>query len=642
MISSASKVVNIYCGELCKTEKCDSKGINLFTQNLNGNDPNVYFGYDKFVKQPENIPPKIIDLIQIASYIFCVDRMSRRSNRYSINNDSWPRIFNISLPVIEVDFWNLANTKKILNDALVFMTGDRKYEFNFIKADINALPAKDLQPSLFNEVESEIATATDADIMLFSGGLDSLAGAIERLNENPTRKICLISHRASSNSKGIQDKLVNKLKQIYKDRILKYGFECHIKKIKTKDETQRTRMFLFSSIAFAICNRLQKNELFVYENGITSMNLPLQADVINGRASRTTHPKTLHLLEKFFRLINPNFEIITPYRKLIKSDIIEIFRKYNTKQFISSSISCSSTRNKPKITPHCGVCSQCIDRRLAMYAIGLEDEDCHYETDFITNISTNGLNNILFNLLKFANDIKGYNTYDLLKKYPTEVHEIVMFWQKDNIDNSLSEILALLNRYADSIWEATKAIVAEHFDPKNRMTNNSLLKIITDQGYLNSNLSGDNKMVRDEIFISYSHKDEGIIEELKPVLDVLARDYSIEYWYDRMISSGANSKAIIKKHLKKSKIAFLLVSQDFLASDFIHYEELPNLIEAANNEGAKLFWLPIRPCNWQNTVIEKFQAAAGTDPKNPLSKMNKSEREEIYVKLSEEIKYVFG
>jgi 7-cyano-7-deazaguanine synthase in queuosine biosynthesis len=641
MNTSASKVINVSCGELCKSANCDSKEINLFFQKNDGNESNVYFGYEKFVKQPENIPPKILDLIQIASYIFCTDRMSRRSSRDSINNDSWSRIFNISIPVIEIDFWNSESTKKALNEALVFMTGDRKYEFNFFKSSIINLPAKDLQPLLFNEVESEVITASDADIMLFSGGLDSLAGAIEHLNENPTRKICLISHRASTNTKGIQDKLINNLKIFYENRILKYGFECHIKKLKTKDETQRTRMFLFSSIAFAICDRLQKNELFVYENGITSMNLPLQADVINSRASRTTHPKTLHLLENLFKLINPDFKIIAPYRNLIKSDIIEIFRKYNAKQFISSSISCSSTRNKPKLTPHCGVCSQCIDRRFAMYAIGLDDEDCNYETDFITNINSNGLNNFLFNLLKFANEIKKFTSYDLLKKFPTEIYEIVMYWKEDKKDDKLDEILALLNRYADSVWEATKAMVAKHFDPKNKIVNDSLLKIITDQGYLNSNLSGDSKMKRDEIFISYSHKDLDIIEELKPFLDVLARDYNIEYWYDKMISSGANSNDTIKKHLKKSKVAILLVSQDFLASNFIHYKELPNLVEAANNEGAKLFWLPIRPCNWQNTVIEKFQAAAGTDPKYPLSKMDKSGREEIYVKLSDEIKNVF-
>lgn len=61
-------------------------------------------------------------------------------------------------------------------------------------------------------------------------------------------------------------------------------------------------MFLFSAIAFSLCNYYGKHSFYVYENGITSMNLPKQADVINARASRTTHPKTLGLLRKFYKL----------------------------------------------------------------------------------------------------------------------------------------------------------------------------------------------------------------------------------------------------------------------------------------------------------------------------------------------------
>jgi ribosomal protein S8 len=278
-----------------------------------------------------------------------------------------------------------------------------------------------------------------------------------------------------------------------------------------------------------------------------------------------------------------------------------------------------------------------------MYAIGIEDvEDVHYETNFITDNIKNEHKNFLFNLLLFANNIKEFTSEDLIKKYPTEIYDIIQFGLKDKIDDNLHEIHTLLTRYADSIMKAIKAMVVKNFDPESKIAENSLLKIITDQGYLSSNLYGSNNMIRDEIFISYSHKDKEIIEELKPFLKVLQRDYSIEYWYDEMISSGTNSKDSIKKHLKKAKIALLLVSQDFLVSDFIHYEELPDLVEAADNEGAKLFWLPIRPCNWQSTVIENFQAAAGTNPENPLSKIDKSEREEIYTKLSEEIKYAFG
>ena len=145
-------------------------------------------------------------------------------------------------------------------------------------------------------------------------------------------------------------------------------------------------MFLFSAIAFAICNRLNKNELLIYENGVTSINIPIQVDTVNARASRTTHPKTLGLFERFYRRINANFKITTPYRANTKSEIVEKLRSYQAERFIASSISCSSTRSKPQGTPHCGACSQCIDRKFAMYAMNLDDEDDLYAESYIFSV----------------------------------------------------------------------------------------------------------------------------------------------------------------------------------------------------------------------------------------------------------------
>ena len=146
--------------------------------------------------------------------------------------------------------------------------------------------------------------------MLFSGGLDSLAGAIERLNDFGSRKLCLVTHKSNKVVSHTQDALVKHLVSRYGNRIIRYGFECHNKKgAPGKEETQRTRIFLFTAIAFAICQCYEKKELYIYENGMTSLNLPKQADVFNARASRTTHPKTIGLLQKFYKLFEPTFII---------------------------------------------------------------------------------------------------------------------------------------------------------------------------------------------------------------------------------------------------------------------------------------------------------------------------------------------
>jgi len=144
------------------------------------------------------------------------------------------------------------------------------------------------------------------------------------------------------------------------------------------------------------------------------------------------------------------------------------------------------------------------------------------------------------------------------------------------------------------------------------------------------------------IFISYAHEDENYITEFRPFLKVLEREYNIAFWYDRKIPGGSNWEEEIRNHMSRARVALLLVSQDFIASDFIHHEELPELTRAAKKDGATLLWLPISHCTWESTSIAEFQSAACTNPSHPLSEMEKAEKDLVYKKLFLEIKDAFS
>jgi hypothetical protein len=156
MTESPPKAVNVICGELCKTRDCTSTDINLLHQDVNGLTANVSFGYAKFVKTPDELPVRVIDLLQIASYIFCADRMASRGSRESIANTGWARSFNLTIPVRDHAFWAEDNVIKFLNDALSFMTGDRKYDFTFTKAQEPMLSDANIQLALFSDAESDL------------------------------------------------------------------------------------------------------------------------------------------------------------------------------------------------------------------------------------------------------------------------------------------------------------------------------------------------------------------------------------------------------------------------------------------------------------------------------------------------------
>lgn len=480
----------VFCGELCKSNTCDSSTINLLHRDLDNITANITIGFDKFVRDPEALPPRIIDLLQVAAYVFCADRMRFRGPRDSINNNSWARSFEINIPVMDYKFWNDSNVSNNISEALQFMTGDREYVFHFYKAKKNILETKNKQLCLFKGEFEEIEDIDNIEIMLFSGGLDSLAGAIQQLNEGQEQKLCVVSHESSNKVMHTQSVIIDYLNNHYNNRIWQYGFKCHNHKMKSIEESQRTRMFLFSAIAFAICSCYGKHAFFVYENGITSINLPKQGDVMNARASRTTHPKTLSLLRKFYRSFDNTFEIVAPYYNKTKAEVMEIFKLYHEESIIPSSVSCSSTRKQRGQESHCGCCSQCIDRRLSIYAAGLSDYDALYTNNFITDdIPDSETKQKLYYTMRLASAEKIQSRDEMIINYPTEIFDVINYWPRNNPEDSLDEVYELLCKYGDSVLKAAKSMINRHEDLNLPVNNNSFLGIISDRKYLQSPFS---------------------------------------------------------------------------------------------------------------------------------------------------------
>ena len=485
MSKSPSRIIQVYCGELCKSSECTPDELNLLNYAINDLEPNVTIGYEGFVFDPHTLSDRILDLLQISAMVFCADRMSRRGERESISNGSWARSFEFHISVLDHEFWNQEIVRKALSEALCFMTGDRSFAFDFQKAELGHFEEKkNQQLSLFPKETDRVADADAYDVMLFSGGLDSLAGLLEELT-NPNQKVIAVSHMSNNVVIHLQQELIARLNQDYNNRILPYGLKCHNKKaLSSLEETQRTRMFLFSAIAFAICECFGKHQFFVYENGVTSLNFSVQTDVINARASRTTHPKTLGLLRKFYKLFDDSFDIVAPYYKSTKEDIIKKFQKLKRTDLIASAVSCSSTRTKHSLCPHCGCCSQCIDRRFAVFAAGLMDYDGEYAADFVHDMKDYETAQRLYRQMHFASAREYQTQFELMKNYGDETQDAIEYWPCDNPQDSLEEIHNLLMRYSDSVLRAAKQIQLKYDDLRTPISENSFLKIISNREYL--------------------------------------------------------------------------------------------------------------------------------------------------------------
>jgi WD40 repeat protein/energy-coupling factor transporter ATP-binding protein EcfA2 len=112
-----------------------------------------------------------------------------------------------------------------------------------------------------------------------------------------------------------------------------------------------------------------------------------------------------------------------------------------------------------------------------------------------------------------------------------------------------------------------------------------------------------------KIFVSYSHKDDNLRQKLNTHLQSLVRQGKIAPWSDRDIYAGEKWEPELKKNLESAQIILLLISPDFIASDYCYDEEMRLAIDRCN-EGEAIRVIPIilRPCDWEKLPIGKLEA----------------------------------
>ncbi len=146
---------------------------------------------------------------------------------------------------------------------------------------------------------------------------------------------------------------------------------------------------------------------------------------------------------------------------------------------------------------------------------------------------------------------------------------------------------------------------------------------------------------RDRVFFSYSHADAAYLDRMLVHLRPVERTGAVTLWSDTRLQAGDRWRDEIKGAVDAARVAVLLVSADFLASEFIVTNELPPLLTAAELEGARIIPILVKPSRFvRDASLSGFQAL--NDPKLPLIKMAEADREELYAKLAEVIEIELG
>ncbi|MEP3345427.1 MAG: toll/interleukin-1 receptor domain-containing protein [Litoreibacter sp.] len=139
-----------------------------------------------------------------------------------------------------------------------------------------------------------------------------------------------------------------------------------------------------------------------------------------------------------------------------------------------------------------------------------------------------------------------------------------------------------------------------------------------------------------QVFISYSHKDEEFRQELESHLSLLRRQELIDVWHDRRITAGQSLDDVISEELGRSKIVLLLISSDFIASDYCYGNEMKQALSMNECGDARVVPIIVRSCDWHSAPFGSLLATP-TDGR-PISIWR--DRDEAMTVVAKEIRQI--
>ena len=471
------------CNGATPTDGLKLPDYTLLDYQPSGNEPPVVrLRLPDFVRSVNYLPSRCLDLLEIAAYVFAADRLTPRGSREAVEYQAWSRSLHFILKVRDHEFWHEPSVSEALKSALRFATGDQSYEFTFQAG--HATPPT----GLFDGEAFSMETSSDLSVMLFSGGIDSLGGAVQR-PEQTREHVCLVSHLSQVGTIRTQRGLSSALQRDYLGRVSRYQFKTHLQGVRSKEETQRSRPFLYGSIAFALATAFGLDRFCVYENGVTSLNFARRDDLINARASRTTHPQTVGRLVNLISIISERpFYIETPFLWYTKSDVVGYLKDSERGHLLPSSVSCSHTYNSGANATHCGECFQCLDRRIGIYGAGADqlDNESLYATNIITSsISSAEGKTISVDYLRRAANFSNGNQERFYNETLDEL-QMLLGWvpgYEDEIELA-DRIWDLCSRHGQQVGLALRRMRDVHERVFSPLAPDSLLKVVSDREFL--------------------------------------------------------------------------------------------------------------------------------------------------------------
>lgn len=347
-----------------------------YTPNISSNVPRLFVAFDRHhdpARMRENVleklqqeygrlpSPPVKDLLHLAMTIYAADLSIPRA----MADDNWTRDIVLHLPVADPLLWNDSN--ETLTKMISFLTGDQ-WTFEFRQNAGNEEP-EPAQLEAFNPTT----------VSLFSGGMDSLIGALDLLAQG--QQIALVGHYGGGKTKHFQDNIAEALLENHRERLKIHAFHVlpPLLPDETGETTMRSRSILFIALGLSVADVCGDGiPLFIPENGLISLNIPLTGSRDGSASTRTTHPHFISLFKQVLVSLGINQPLILPYRFMTKG---EMLRQVNDQELLARTVPLSMSCAHPEAERwrggssdrNCGYCLPCIIRQASVYNANLAD-----------------------------------------------------------------------------------------------------------------------------------------------------------------------------------------------------------------------------------------------------------------------------
>lgn len=395
------------------------------------------------------IDGRAYDLVRIAAYAFAADMEVRRGGDADWKLAKWKRTLALSVGVNEPEFWSQPDVHAALTACLGFLSDDH-WQFAFSPA------ANDLDRQV---VLPETPASRGADIsavIAFSGGMDSLAAAVAELHAG--RVPVLVSLEASNIAAGHRGKLISTLRKRYPSQPFgELGARVHRTAGEARERTRRTRSFVVASLAAAAANGLGGVDVILADNGFVSLNLPINDQLIGARATRSTHPR---FLRQFRELLAHVFDrppkVSNPLWNTTRQEVVRALAETVGPETVVDTRSCAGNSRQHAGRTHCGVCSQCIDRRFAIHAAGIDEFEpsALYGMDIFRDDLSGDARTMAVGYVRQAQRIAGLSDEDLVLEYP----QILDAVSPESHLRELRAYIDLLRRQAKGVLGVMRAV----------------------------------------------------------------------------------------------------------------------------------------------------------------------------------------